>query len=314
MVVSPVIVSLHKKTLGVAKDFKRSERQLIELLNEIDRTRGFVALGYASMRSYCVGPLGLSDFQAYSLVGIARKSRECPAILEHIDRGSLSVSHATLLLKVMSKNNQEELLGLATRLTKRGLELELKKRFPGKQREVTRPICNTHSEITLSVPHELLAALKNLQNIYSTKRQRCLTLAEILQIMTEECTDRHDPISRAIRSTARKRKAQTSFPERPVATVVSPTLPLVPYKRNPIRWSLRHDVALRDKHQCTHIHPDGTRCEEERFLHIHHVVPVYLGGKDVLENLTTLCSNHHNHLHWEERWCVKRRTGPVIIA
>ncbi|MBI3296039.1 MAG: HNH endonuclease [Deltaproteobacteria bacterium] len=304
------IQRLHQKTLGVAKDFKRSERQLIDLLSEMDKSRGFVALGYSSMRSYCVGPLGLSDFQAYSLVGIARKSRECPQILHQIDQGSLSVSNATLLLKVIGKSNQEELLGLATQLTKRGLEFELKKRFPGKQREITRPICSTHSEVTLSVPHELLTALKNLQNIDSSKRKRCLTLAETLQGMTEECTAKHDPIARAMRSVARKRKA--SPPERPVATVVQPYQPMTHYKRNSIRWQLRYDVVFRDKHQCTHIHPDGTRCEERRFLHIHHIIPVHLGGQDVLDNVTTLCSNHHSFLHWEDQWRVKRRTGPVV--
>ncbi|MBI1859578.1 MAG: HNH endonuclease [Deltaproteobacteria bacterium] len=312
MIISPVILSLHEKTLGVAKAFKRSERQLIDLLSEMDRTRGFVAMGYSSMRSYCVGPLRLSDFQAYSLVGIARKSRECPKMLELIDQGSLSVSHATLLLKAISKSNQEELLGVATQLTKRGLEFELKKRFPSKGREITRPICSSHSEVTLSVPNELLAALKNLQNIYSSKRKRCLTLAETLQIMTEECTTKHDPISRAMRSAARKKKTQISSPERPVATIVPPIHRVAQYKRNPIHWRLRYEVVLRDKHQCTHLQPDDTRCEERRFLHIHHIIPVHLGGQNVLENLTTLCSNHHSYLHWEDRWRVKSRTGSVV--
>ncbi|MBI1862136.1 MAG: HNH endonuclease, partial [Deltaproteobacteria bacterium] len=306
-----MILFLHEKNLGVAKEFKRCERHLIDLLNEMDRTRGFVALGFASMRSYCVGPLGLSDFQAYSLVGIARKSRECPKMLELIDQGSLSVSHATLLLKVINSCNEEELLELASTQTKRGLECELKKRFPGKRREITRPICSTHSEVTLSVPHELLTALRNLQNTYSSKRKRCLTLTETLQIMTEECTTKHDLVSRAMRS-ATKKNTQTSSPERPVATVAQPAQSIIQHKRNRLGWKLRYDIALRDKHQCTHIHPDGTRCEERRFLHIHHIIPVHLGGVDVLENLTTLCSNHHSYLHWADRWGVKRRTGPVM--
>lgn len=266
MLISSVILSLHEKTLGVAKKFKDSERELIDLLNEMDRTRGFVALGYSSMRVYCMGPLGLSAFQAYSLVGIAKKSRECPRMLELMDQGSLSVSHATLLLKVINKGNQEELLGLASQLSKHGLERELKERFPGKQREVTRPICATHSEVTLSVPHELREALKSLQNTYSSKRKRSLTLAETLQIMTEECTVKHDPIARAIRSAARRQKGQLSSPRRPVATVMQPAQLTAQPKRKAIRWQLRYDVVQRDKHRCTHIHPDGTRCDEERFL------------------------------------------------
>ncbi|MBI2605974.1 MAG: HNH endonuclease [Deltaproteobacteria bacterium] len=41
------------------------------------------------------------------------------------------------------------------------------------------------------------------------------------------------------------------------------------------------------------------RCEQKRWLQVHHIKPVSLGGGNTLENLTTLCSGHHRMRHVE---------------
>jgi len=40
-----------------------------------------------------------------------------------------------------------------------------------------------------------------------------------------------------------------------------------------------------------------TICGQKRWIHLHHIVPVAKGGKNTLENLTTLCSAHHKLVH-----------------
>jgi predicted restriction endonuclease len=56
-------------------------------------------------------------------------------------------------------------------------------------------------------------------------------------------------------------------------------------------------VQLRDQAQCTFVDTTGRRCENRRFLHLHHVKPVASGGADEAENLTCLCSEHHSLVH-----------------
>ena len=51
------------------------------------------------------------------------------------------------------------------------------------------------------------------------------------------------------------------------------------------------------------IRRDGGRCQAcglaaRPVLAVHHIVPVSLGGRDVLSNLTTLCANCHRIVHW----------------
>ena len=67
---------------------------------------------------------------------------------------------------------------------------------------------------------------------------------------------------------------------------------LVPLKAEEI-----HAVNLRDKCQSTFVDAQGRRCSERKYLEIHHVIKVSQGGTNALENLTTLCSFHHDLIH-----------------
>ncbi len=58
-------------------------------------------------------------------------------------------------------------------------------------------------------------------------------------------------------------------------------------------------VVTAQAHQCTYQDPrTQLRCDKERFLHIHHKLPVAMGGTNALENLTLLCSSHHRLEHY----------------
>ena len=44
----------------------------------------------------------------------------------------------------------------------------------------------------------------------------------------------------------------------------------------------------------------GSICGETRWVHLHHIIHKEHGGKDVADNLTTLCSAHHRLWHRRE--------------
>jgi hypothetical protein len=67
--------------------------------------------------------------------------------------------------------------------------------------------------------------------------------------------------------------------------------------RSPIPTSVKHQVHLRDQGRCTHKTQEGPRCNQKRWIEIHHIQPVSQGGAHTLENLTTLCSSHHRLVH-----------------
>ena len=55
---------------------------------------------------------------------------------------------------------------------------------------------------------------------------------------------------------------------------------------------LRQQVLARDRYTCR-----GAGCGRTRFLHVHHIVGRENGGKNVPENLVTLCGGCHRTLH-----------------
>ena len=71
-------------------------------------------------------------------------------------------------------------------------------------------------------------------------------------------------------------------------------------ERHPLDPALRQAVLARDKFTCKCC---GMKLIGARLglIAVHHVLPVHTGGKDTLENLTTLCVNDHLTLHIFER-------------
>jgi hypothetical protein len=68
-------------------------------------------------------------------------------------------------------------------------------------------------------------------------------------------------------------------------------------RRTYISSAIRHNLHLKFGGQCSHVDAGGKRCQQRRFLHIHHIKPVSHGGDDSLENLQLLCSGHHKAHH-----------------
>lgn len=56
---------------------------------------------------------------------------------------------------------------------------------------------------------------------------------------------------------------------------------------------IKDQSLIRDSHQCT-------ECGSQKFVCVHHIIPLNQGGKDVLENTKTLCENCHMKKHEKE--------------
>ncbi len=69
------------------------------------------------------------------------------------------------------------------------------------------------------------------------------------------------------------------------------------YVREPIPATLLHQVNLRDERRCQFTNARDEKCAQTRWIEIHHKNPVSRGGRNALENLTTLCSAHHDWIH-----------------
>jgi hypothetical protein len=59
--------------------------------------------------------------------------------------------------------------------------------------------------------------------------------------------------------------------------------------------AVRRQVIQRDGLRCTFVDAQGRRCEETRFLELHHCLPWSLSGPNTSDNLTLRCRCHNGY-------------------
>ncbi|MES2857406.1 MAG: HNH endonuclease, partial [Bdellovibrionota bacterium] len=63
-----------------------------------------------------------------------------------------------------------------------------------------------------------------------------------------------------------------------------------------IEAELKRSVLKRDQESCTHKDPrTGKRCGSKSWIEIDHIIPVAIGGQNVINNLRVLCRAHNGY-------------------
>lgn len=284
-----LIEQIHERAVLAVKNLKRSEKEVIDALIEVDANRVFKEMGYASLHDYCVMALNLSHDQAYTYIGIARKSCEVPELRKLVNEGAIHLTNAKKLVRVLTPENQQDLLEKAKALSSRELEREIVKTCPEKvTRERIRPVTETRLEMKVFITPEIEKNLKRMQDVLSQKLKKPCTLEEVISFMAKECLERHDPVQRAERS-----KLKVVARQKPSGRAIPA--------------AITHEVTRRDQGRCTFVLPNGQRCPSTRWVQVHHRMPWAKGGKHSVENLTTLCFTHHQFTH--DRGLARAKTN-----
>ena len=286
---------IHKKALEVARRFKRAEADLISVLQEVESARVFVKLGFTSLFTYCVQALGLSESVAANFIVVARKAREVPVLQAAIESGILSVSKARKITPVLTFANQEEWIEKAKLLPTRKLEEEVARVAPKEATpERIKFVSEDRVELRLGLSKATKEKLKRVQDLESRRTARSVSIEETLEAMLDVYLQSKDPIKRAER--VLKRKTNPIENNAP-ACVTGQVERREAGKRKPIPAVIRHQALLRDEGRCVHLDEQGERCENRRWVDLHHILPRSLGGADTVENLAALCSAHHRMEH-----------------
>ena len=273
---------IHQKALEVAARFKRAEFDLISILQEVENLRVFIKLGYTSLFGYCVEALGLSESTASNFITVARKAREVPVLQSAIRAGTLSVTKARKIAPVLTLANQDEWVERAMTLSSRKLEEEVARVAP----KVVAPermkfVAEDRLELRLGISKNLKERLERARDLEAQRTGRAVSIEDTLETLLDVYLEAKDPVKRAERVVKRKKVATENNAENP----------------EPIPVVVRHQVQLRDGGRCTQVRANGTRCENQRWIDVHHLQARSAGGENTLENLVTLCSAHHRMEH-----------------
>jgi len=288
---------LHQLALEKASLYRKVEAELLEILDQMDTQKIYRALGYASLFDYSTKALKLTEASAFNFITVARKAREIPELKAEIQAGNLSVSKARKITPILHSENKGEWLQKAKTLSQRELEKEVAKVSPKTavpERAVY--VSDKRMKLTLGISEELMKRLKRAQDLVSSSQRKAVSYEETLEEALNLFLQRKDPVEKSKQAEVKEKSRPPSVPSQ---TTSSRSLSRDRFSRNRkhLPAAVSHKVFGRDQGKCQHQNPDGTLCQKARWVHLHHLQPIAMGGPNTLANLTTLCANHHRLVH-----------------
>ena len=305
----------------LAMDERHATATLIRCLMEVDARRLYLPQGYSSLFAFCTQALHLSEHAAYGRIEVARAARRLPALLAHLEDGSITVTNARILAAHMTDANSEALLAAARHRSKRDVEelvarLKPKPDVPSAVRKLpvarvvqsqsaseqpasvfdlnTTKLPSTEPAVAVNspvVPRPVVAPLAperyKVQFTASSAMHEKLRYAQDLLRHVVPDGDLAAVFDRALSALIdgleKEKCAITSRPREPrVGERGSRHIPA----------AVRREVWRRDKGSCAFVGARG-RCGERGFVEFHHVVPFAAGGTAAAKNIELRCRAHN---------------------
>jgi hypothetical protein len=282
---------IHERALTRAQRYLVAEAELLESIIEADKNKLYEDFGLSYLTPYCVKHLGLSEDVAANFVRVARKTYEVPELKTAIEGGKLSITKAKTIASVITSDNQAVWIKNAETLSKSKLEKAVAYESPKSVKPEKAKIEGPNRvRIEYDLTEKDSELFKRAQDIVCQKKGKSVSLSETQVELLKCFLDKYDPIRKANRNIKSdqsrdwsKKLTQDQFQKKA--------------NNSKIPAQELHKVNLRDQGQCQARLPDGSKCNETKWIHFHHITPRSKGGKDKAENLITLCSTHHRIWH-----------------
>ena len=248
----------HLELLELRRKEKRITSEILNKLQEMEDSKGYLKMGHNSLFDYLVRGLGYSEATAYQRQACVRLAREVPEIKEKIDNGLLSLSNITTVYKYIRKKPIKEKRS-TLKIIENKTTREVKQLFADNPRpiKVKKTEYKNSVHIRLELTHDQNQQLEKLQALKSHQHD-----VESLFIGL---------IEKELRNFE-----NTNFKETP--------------SKNPRQISkrLRNYVLKKSNYSCEH-----PGCSSKYFLQIDHITPVRSGGDQKVDNLQVLCAAHN---------------------
>jgi 5-methylcytosine-specific restriction endonuclease McrA len=314
---------------AILRDSRRVEADLVAHIAAVDERRLYLREACASMFSYCVERLYLSEPETALRIVVARASLRHPVLLDMLRDGRLHLSGIALLAPHLTEQNRDAVLSRATHLSKRRIEelvAELAPRpdAPALVRKLPAPSPEQHrpdDARPLEVPREAppLAIAGTPSSAVS------LTLRKGPPATVEPLAPARYRVqftaSSALRDKLEELQAlmRSSVPDGDLAAVIEAAvsekierlkarrLAATPRPRTTLAGSdtrpgprhipaaVKRAVRERDGDRCAYVDPQGRRCGERRGLQFHHRHPHGYGGDRSEDNIALRCGGHNRY-------------------
>jgi len=297
-----------------ARENQRSTIVVLHFINDCERRKSYLDLGYSSVWDYCTRKLEYSSSTAGRYIVAARCIAQNPEVLAMLEKREVSVTSISQFASILNNDNKQSILG----------------RVKGASwREVERVACDYRPPVALSdrtvpvrvatpdgvqhmvfsqflAPEEYAGVLDEVRKMMPGD----MSYGEVLLTVLREYRERHSPMARQQR---RERKGSANLDshqreccdKKGSASLHSHRRELSEHSRH-IPDEVRDVVFIRDGGQCTFIAPDGTRCQCRKGLEVDHIRPFANGGNIDTSNLRLLCGGHN-------RLAAERAMGKSVM-
>jgi hypothetical protein len=315
-ITQPVVLSDAQLVVEV-KRLVRCERgdvaQLVVHLADMDDRRIPLAAGFPSLYVYCVEELGLTEYEAYSRIEVARAGKAFPRIFRMLGEGALSLTTVQLLARRLTAENQDELLPAAAGRSKREVQELLALHFPQPDVPATirklpppRSTANTSGAPSASAAAPVAFALPatapshrpvltprapdryRMAFTADTEMREMFDLAQDMLRHAVPTGDTEEVMRRALKALledlTRQKFGATDKPGKSGGGAADSRHIPAPVKRA---------VWIRDRGRCAFVARTGRRCNERGFVEFHHVAAYAKGGKPTVANIQLRCRAHN---------------------
>lgn len=195
---------------------RRVMAAVLEHIAEVDRRKLFFEWNHASLFDYLTIELRYSESAANRRMSAARALQKNPEILEEVKSGNLNLSQITMAqasIRLEEKaigqridvEQRKVIFDSLKNLNRAQTQMVLDEKLP--THEPIVPVFEKHKrdesvEVTLRIPKELYAKLKEVKNLYSHIAPGAGWLA-LLDLMANDVKQKRDPRVRALKTLRR---------------------------------------------------------------------------------------------------------------
>jgi hypothetical protein len=275
----------HVEFEKAAEEDQRTTIVMLEFINDCERRKSYLDLGYSSIWDYCVRKLGYPSSTAGRYIAAARCIRENPEVHQMLDRREVNVTSIAQFASILDENNKDVILSQVKGASWRDVErvarrfrppVELRDRMVHVQASTPDGVQDMVFTQFLA-PDEYAEVFDDVRNLMPGD----MSCGDILLTALREYRDRHSPIERQKR---REKKGSASLhSHQRESNEDSHHIPKI----------VRDVIFIRDGGQCTFVAPDGTRCQCRKDLQVDHIKPLANDGPIDMANLRLLCGGHN---------------------
>jgi hypothetical protein len=213
----------------------------------------------------------------------------------------VTISKARKICPVLTNDNAKEWLDLAQECSCRVIEKAVASVRPREAvHESMKYVAEDTLEFKLAVDEEWEALLNETKDLMSQQASCAVSSEEALRDLMKKFCQKENPVRKAERASASSTTCARGTTRAGRTTLARRTTSGASGRRTRYRPAyVEHKVNLRDQNRCAHIHANGKRCEQTRWLEKHHLKTFAEGGDHTSENLVTLCWAHHKIRHMQ---------------